>query len=208
MRRISVVKITAIYLLFMGIAYADDPLDHLTGTEEWDREEELKRQAMILAQKKRMMSDEFYSTRTRVSSMVDEWQRDLSKFQEIKRTLQDLVFEEEAKSYKQVNVKEMLIQKDVKRMPAKTGDISIETGGPLIEKEKTSPKDTKVQSAPEQVVVPVQTPKKEEQKEPTSEEILKKQSGHFDEKGQFVDEELKNESKSSTKDKDVDYDSP
>ncbi len=199
---------------FAGIAgslYADDPLDHITGTEEWDREEELKKQALILAQQKKMASDEFYRTKSRVSSMLSEWQKDLSRFQETKRSIADILFQEEAKSYQQVNVKEKLPAKEIKRIPAKSDGFSIETGGPIIE--KTPPAGPPVVSQPPaqvtpQVVTPVAPPKKEEPPEPTPEEILKKQ-GKFDEKGQFVDEELKNESGSKgKKEKDIDYDSP
>ncbi|MCX7944431.1 MAG: hypothetical protein N2746_07990 [Deltaproteobacteria bacterium] len=197
--------------LFTHNLYSDDPLDYLTGTEEWDREEEAKKQALILAQKRKMLSDEFYQTRNRVSFLLSEWQRDLSKFQEIRRTISDILFNEEAKSFQQINVKEKLPAKEIKRMPAKDEGFSIEAGSPVIE--KTLPKATpQVPQAPPvstPSTLPSPPPKKEEPPEPTTEEILKKQGGHFDDKGQFIDEELKNESGSKGKrNKDIDYDSP
>ncbi|MGB9599308.1 MAG: hypothetical protein ACPL7I_02045 [Myxococcota bacterium] len=197
------------------VAYADDPLDHLSGTEEWDREEELKKQALIQAQRKKLANDEFYQTKARVSSQLSDWQRELSRFQEIKRSIADILFQEESKNYQQVNVKEKLPPKEIKRMPAKGEGVSIETGGPIIEKSepviKVAPDPAKPPPIP--VVTPSQpiVPQKKESPppEPTPEEILKKQKGHFDEKGQFIDEELKDESKGKgKKDTDVDYDSP
>lgn len=195
------------------VAYADDPLDHLSGTEEWDREEELKKQALLMAQKKKLVSDEFYQTKTKVSNMLNDWQKELSRFHEVKSTISDILFQEEAKNYQQVNVKDKMPPKEIKRMPAKNEGFSIETGGPIIEQKQ--PVITPVQKSPQEVSVPVVTPvappKREEPPppEPTPEEILKKQKGHFDDKGQFIDEELKDESKGKGgKNTDVDYDSP
>ncbi len=204
----------SIPFIFIACAvYADDPLDNLSGTEEWDREEEIKRQSIILAQKKKLMSEEFYKTRTRISGLTIEWQKDLSKFQEIKRSISDILFQEEAKNYQQVNVKEKILPKEIKRMPARDEGVSIETGGPIIEKTQTIEPEVKsvqkIESTPviiSPVVAPVPPPKKEE---PTPEDILKKQKGHFDDKGQFIDEELNQESDSKgKKDTDIDYDSP
>ncbi|MCX7958046.1 MAG: hypothetical protein N3B13_03285 [Deltaproteobacteria bacterium] len=199
------------FLFASVVVYADDPLDHLTGTEEWDREEEAKKQALLIAQKKKMVADEFNSTKMRVSSLLSEWRNDLSRFQEIKRSIADIIFQEEAKSYQQVNVKEKVPPREIKRIPAKSEGFSIETGGPIIEKTQ-SPSTQVTQPPPSNppVAAPAPLPKKEEPPpEPTSEEILKKQKGHFDDKGQFVDEELKNESGTKgKKETDVDYDSP
>jgi|GEM_PF-2402555 len=203
-----------IILLAGTRAMADDPLESKTGTEDWDREEELKKQALIEAQRKRLALDDFQKTKSRVANQLYEWQKDLSKFQEIKRSIADILFQEEAKAYQQVNVKEKVPPKEVKHMPAKGSDLSIETGGPIIEKQpSTKPQETTINPvAPVTTTQPtvVQPPvKKEAPPEPTSEDILKKQKGHFDDKGQFIDEELKQESKDKpAKDKDVDYDNP
>ena len=194
-------------------AVADDPLEYKTGTEEWDREEELKKQVLIEAQRKKMALDDFQNTKTRFSNQLYEWQKELSRFQEIKRTIADILFQEEARSYQQVNVKDRLPRKEIKSIPAKNPDVTIETGGPIIEKRPAQAPPISPQNPSPQVntpPVPVQVPtKKEEPPEPTPEEILKKQKGHFDDKGQFIDEELKQESREkSSKEKDIDYDNP
>lgn len=215
--RLGILIFAIMFFSSYGDLLADDPLDELTGTEEWDREEEEKRRALMELQKKRLISEEYEKTRKRFSVMLDEWQRDLSGFQQTRRTVEDILFQEESKNYQQVNVKEKIPPKEVKHVKAKTMDVSIETGGPIIEKNRqTAPPTSRgtptgagVQLPTNVNTPPVAQPKQEVAPEPTAEEILKKQQGYFDDKGQFVDEELQKESKSKgEKNKDIDYDSP
>lgn len=216
--RFKVLIVVFISFLFSGDLLADDPLDHLTGTEEWDREEEAKRQALMEAERRRLVSREYENTRSMFSVMLSEWQRDLSSFQKTKRTVEEILFHEEAQGYQQVNVREKMSPGGVKHMKAKPPGVSIEAGGPIIQRggelppsvESDLPREAVVQSPSGVGAGTTSQPETREPPEPTAEEILKKQEGYFDEKGQFIDEELKLEAggKKKGEDKDIDYDSP
>lgn len=215
--RLKVLIIIFMSSLSSGDLLADDPLDLLTGTEEWDREEEAKKRALVEAERRRLVSEEYEKARSSFSILLSEWQRDLSFFQKTKRMVEDILFHEEAEGYQQVNVREKMPPGGVKHIKAKPPGVSIEAGGPIIEGGRESPPSGGSGLPTEAVIrspsgiggVPTLQPGKREPPEPTAEEILKKQQGYFDEKGQFIDEELKGEvGGKGEKNKDIDYDSP